>query len=526
MAKIFVENFIFQPKRKKAADWTSENPILRDGEFGIVTDGADGEWLKVGDGVTAWNSLSYKKGPKGDPGAQGEKGDKGDTGAQGPQGLKGDKGDPGEQGIQGIQGIQGLKGDKGEDGYTPQKGVDYFTEEDIAGLSIPSVDQTYTPESENAQSGKAVAEALSTEQKRSDNTFANALKGSKTDTAILIDDVSPVTHNMGVRVRSKNLFDKDMSFTDENYLPNQNYNSTYFIQLLPNTTYYVKTFNPLAPSYVGYTFINNRPNVSSSISTAVCVSGNYSTAENDWHIENYITTNDSGKLYIGNNKSLEKLKKAVQEANIQIEEGTIATAYTPYVPDLTAVKVSRCGKNLLDIQNPLSTAKDPIITYNSITATKDLANATYQVFLVAGDYTISFIKSSYASLTITDSSGNVIYNVGSSNNVNYTFSLLSNDTLKFKIGFGRFVESGITSITVSNVQLELSSTATYYEPYITPTDYTPTADGTVNGVKSLYPNTTLMTDTEGVIIDCEYSRDINKAFAELQQAIISLGGNV
>lgn len=163
MAKIFVENFIFQPKRKSAAEWTSENPILRDGEFGVVTDGSDEEWLKVGDGVTAWNSLSYKKGPKGDPGAQGEKGDKGDTGAQGPQGLKGDKGDPGEQGIQGIQGIQGLKGDKGDNGYTPQKGVDYFTEEDIAGLNIPLVDQTYTPDSENAQSGKAVAEAINGE---------------------------------------------------------------------------------------------------------------------------------------------------------------------------------------------------------------------------------------------------------------------------------------------------------------------------------------------------------------------------
>lgn len=160
MAKIFVENFIFQPKRKTASEWKSENPILRDGEFGVVTDGSDGEWLKVGNGSTAWNSLPYKKGPKGDRGPQGEKGN---TGAQGPQGLKGDKGekgDTGEQGIQGIQGIQGEKGDKGDDGYTPQKGVDYFTPEDIAELNIPSVDQTYTPESENAQSGKAVAEAV------------------------------------------------------------------------------------------------------------------------------------------------------------------------------------------------------------------------------------------------------------------------------------------------------------------------------------------------------------------------------
>lgn len=51
-----------------------------------------------------------------------------------------------------------------KDGYTPQKGVDYFTEEDKAELSEElklTVDQSYSAESENAQSGKAVAQALS-----------------------------------------------------------------------------------------------------------------------------------------------------------------------------------------------------------------------------------------------------------------------------------------------------------------------------------------------------------------------------
>jgi hypothetical protein len=56
--------------------------------------------------------------------------------------------------------IPAIRGERGKDGYTPQKGVDYFTDEDIAELKIPSVDQTYTPDSDNAQSGKAVAEAI------------------------------------------------------------------------------------------------------------------------------------------------------------------------------------------------------------------------------------------------------------------------------------------------------------------------------------------------------------------------------
>ena len=77
-----------------------------------------------------------ERGPQGVQGPQGPKGDKGDTGEQGIQGPKGDKGETGEQGVQGIQGPKGDKGQqgeqgpKGDDGYTPVKGIDYFTEKE------------------------------------------------------------------------------------------------------------------------------------------------------------------------------------------------------------------------------------------------------------------------------------------------------------------------------------------------------------------------------------------------------------
>lgn len=45
-------------------------------------------------------------------------------------------------------------------------------------------------------------------------------------------------------------------------------------------------------------------------------------------------------------------------------------------------------------------------------------------------------------------------------------------------------------------------------------------------VKSIYPSMSLLTDTNDVLINAEYNRDINKAFAELQAAIINLGGNL
>lgn len=66
-------------------------------------------------------------GPAGRDGAQGPKGDKGDTGERGPEGLQGPIG---ETGPEGPQGMQGEVGPQGPAGYTPVKGIDYFTEAD------------------------------------------------------------------------------------------------------------------------------------------------------------------------------------------------------------------------------------------------------------------------------------------------------------------------------------------------------------------------------------------------------------
>lgn len=82
------------------------------------------------------------KGEKGDKGEQGIQGPKGDTGEKG---EKGDKGDQGLRGLQGEQGIQGPKGDKGDQGEPG---------------NIENIDQAFNPQSENAQSGIAVAAAI------------------------------------------------------------------------------------------------------------------------------------------------------------------------------------------------------------------------------------------------------------------------------------------------------------------------------------------------------------------------------
>lgn len=46
----------FLLRRDTASNWSSVNPILGSGEMGYET---DTKKMKIGDGTTAWNSLSY-----------------------------------------------------------------------------------------------------------------------------------------------------------------------------------------------------------------------------------------------------------------------------------------------------------------------------------------------------------------------------------------------------------------------------------------------------------------------------------
>ena len=73
-------------------------------------------------------------------GDKGDKGDKGEPGIQGRQGEKGERGEPGIQGLQGIQGETGPQGEKG-DPFTYSD----FTEEQLAALQGPQGEPGYTP---------------------------------------------------------------------------------------------------------------------------------------------------------------------------------------------------------------------------------------------------------------------------------------------------------------------------------------------------------------------------------------------
>lgn len=80
---------------------------------------------------SAIEAIELTPGPQG---PQGEKGEPGADGQPGKDGAQGPQGEPGQPGETGPQGDKGDKGDTGADGYTPVKGVDYFTDAEKAAL--------------------------------------------------------------------------------------------------------------------------------------------------------------------------------------------------------------------------------------------------------------------------------------------------------------------------------------------------------------------------------------------------------
>lgn len=86
------------------------------------------------------------------------------------------------------------------------------------------------------------------------------------------------------------------------------------------------------------------------------------------------------------------------------------------------------------------------------------------------------------------------------------------------------ITNTVHTTTLTDIQIETGMAVSEYEPYIEPTTHTVVADG--SAFESVYPSMTFVPETDGVELSVEYNRDINKAFAQLQAALISMGGNI
>ena len=357
------------------------------------------------------------------------------------------------------------------------------------------------------------------------NTFANALKGSKSGEAIGIKDISPIEHNMGVSVRGKNLIPfpyESKTQTKNGVTFTVNDDGTINVNGIAtaNTTFILKQ-NILLKKGSTYT-VSGCPSGGSTSTYCLYIQDmGYHPGVAETGNGRKITT-DYEKYYmwitINNGTTINNLV-----FKPQLEEGTTATSYAPYIEDISTVKLYKQGKNWLSVG---------LVRGNFTPTTTDANNlsnqasviSSYGFYLKAGTYVVSGIGNTYnlfinGMITTTKTSDYQVYR-GSSRKIT-----IPTDGL-YNLQFNKITNAEVLDIETLKVQVEIGETATQYEPYIEPVIYDVSTDGIVEGVNSIYPSTTLYTDTPGAIIDTEYNRDINKAFAELQNALISLGGNV
>lgn len=220
--------------------------------------------------------------------------------------------------------------------------------------------------------------------------------------------------------------------------------------------------------------------------------------------------------------------------DIQLEWGTAATAYTPYMDDFSGVNITRLGKNLFDYTQPKANGASNIISqkdgvvevYHKGTGKWSSANILIPNCrdLVGKKITISGkAKTSGANsaamrvMWLTDTGGGTGSHILTSpyiSSTEYTYisrtgvvpeqptAEHSNLCLMLYGNVDATITSGDYYAWYKDIQIEVGETATEYTPYKEPATATANVDGTVDGLLSVYPATTLISDTDGAVFHC------------------------
>ena len=363
------------------------------------------------------------------------------------------------------------------------------------------------------------------------NVISNAesLKGILSGKIINAKDVSPVEHTVGVKVSSKNLIPFPYAVTS-----GESNGLTWTVNDDGGITLN-GTRSGIIMLNLWLNNINLEDGVKYQLSLANAVDGiniyaYYKDADNGQHwASSSLTYNKEWKEF---KVYLQTKENAVFDnvtVHPMLERGTVATVYTPYVADVTAVDVKTTGKNLFNVSAVGSSYYDA-----SINGLKKSSNGRI-LYTSAPLKQCAEVKSGEtyimtATHSHPDAGGKFVWLKGSGRAWHWGKAVtLTQDDLDNSISFYKSSsdESPVANeeVTITEIQIESGSTATAYEPYIEPVIYTPNADGTVDGVLSIYPEMNICTDTDGVIIDCNYYKDIDKAFNELTTNIALSGGN-
>ena len=272
-------------------------------------------------------------------------------------------------------------------------------------------------------------------------------------------------------VRGKNLFNKSlleqggMSASTESGRYGKDFESTIrvrtnYVEVLPNTIYSISIND--TGKVIAYFFEYNSNKIASETVPYVTVNSNthtFTTASTTHYI----------RVAFGNSDSSNIVPSDVTEA--QIEQNSQATPYLPY----NTLEITRRGKNLFDKNNITFYASNNT-DFNGVDASNKIRERTNSIAIASVGiktntiYKISGLPSGWELLgigTFTQENGS---NTSQGSINNNTF-IINNDNVKYI--FYLFSNNSSTEVATelfnsANIQIEQGSSATTYEPYITP----------------------------------------------------------
>lgn len=382
---------------------------------------------------------------------------------------------------------------------------------------LDSIPEEYTALNQNVEGNAAKIKLL-----------ANAIKGNISGAVVRADDVSPMEHNIAVKAKSKNLYNINaVTYESANnaYTASGNrlqYGKTYtVISDTPMGWFKVATNHAsgfvcaqktdYANGFTMFTFIlEKNPNAGEGAPLRICVDNREQSAKGD----------------------LETLKAM----NIRVVEGDSFAAYTPYT-DPATVTVKRCGKNLA-YQNNFAiggtvNSAGSIGGLGNTVLVKDIKITKGESYIISMDKPAEVTTPKYflyngnlSALTHTATYNEIVPNGRGIEKTVSSGAILATGEYEYiaiTTGGASTFAAGEVNFEITKLQLEIGSSATEFEPY-NGAEYTPAADGAVSGVTSLSPYMTILTDTDGAIVECEYNIDtktyIDNKIAEMMKGLM------
>ena len=414
----------------------------------------------------------------------------------------------------------------------------FYARVSIMGSIEYTFASTLATKRETTQAIKGLEQKLNTAVLTGAQQFCGALTGLSNGAVLCLNDISPVEHQIELTAGSKNLLNLTLAknaqfFTvtekTENKIcataPNAENNQpvlNLFNAKLPAGTYTLSCSISLenVPDTADNVEADRKNEILVFKDGSFITKTDAITADGTYFKQISFTLPAEATVRVGWYRNVCDIKPddslyKVTLSNIQLEFGETATAYTPYLASLAGVRVTRYGKNLFNPGTAELTGAQK--TANGVTFTA--ASGSVDVKLPAGTYSISFKRNKNGVLYLRNGkteSGSFSQIGAAETSATFNYTAETDGYLR--------ISSFTDGLELANLQIERASAATAYEPF-TAKVYTADPNGSFAGVTSLYPVTTLLPGSTGVSLTAKYNKDINKAFAALQQAIISLGGN-